>query len=242
MFAVQELVRSGWVAVDQGGGRSNTNAFRFAFDRLEDPETVQSASPFPDTETVNSASPFSEETVQSTTPFSQERVKPASLETVKPTSPFRPERVKGNAQRVKGASPEHTNNSRLRRGESDAPARAPEGAPLAAVDETTLALEFETWWSEYPLRVGRRGAWREYIRIRSTGEATVAELADGAKRYAREREGQEKRYTRMPAKWLKEGHWCDEPQEPRSTGSKGQQGVSRTRRVMDKYRLGGVPS
>lgn len=68
---------------------------------------------------------------------------------------------------------------------------------------------FEEFWDQYPRRVAKgaaRGAWRKAAKTADPGE-----IIRGAMRYAAEREGQEARFTKHPATWLKAECWADDP-------------------------------
>ena len=59
---------------------------------------------------------------------------------------------------------------------------------------------FNAFWKVFPQKVGKKAAWKVYDKTVRSGEATIAELLAGARRYAREREGQlvgRRRWGRM---------------------------------------------
>jgi hypothetical protein len=68
---------------------------------------------------------------------------------------------------------------------------------------------FREFWSVFPRRVAKEAAAKAYAAAKKRG-ATDEALLDGAKRYARERAGQEPRYTKHPSTWLHDGCWEDE--------------------------------
>lgn len=70
---------------------------------------------------------------------------------------------------------------------------------------------FDEFWKVFPRRVAKfaaRTAWDKALK-HDTADAIIA----GAKRYAKERIGQDIRFTAHPATWLNQGRWLDE-QEP----------------------------
>ena len=106
---VAELVETGWLQTVKGGGRSNTNAVVFNFERVHD------VAPF-EGETVHEAAPFSSQTVHEDAPFTD-------AEPDKGCS-FRHERVHDPA-------PKSSKNIR-KDVEGDTRASAPVGAPRFA--------------------------------------------------------------------------------------------------------------
>jgi Helix-turn-helix domain len=71
--------------------------------------------------------------------------------------------------------------------------------------------DFMSWWLQYPRKVAINDARRAYHRVVESGQATAADLMRGAMRYAAERDGQDQKYTKSPANWLRGGCWRDEP-------------------------------
>ncbi len=68
---------------------------------------------------------------------------------------------------------------------------------------------FEAFWQHYPRRVAKgaaRRAWSKAIR-----KADQGEIIRGAMRYAAERDGQDPRFTKHPATWLRGECWADDP-------------------------------
>jgi hypothetical protein len=76
----------------------------------------------------------------------------------------------------------------------------------------TSDREFKKWWAQYPKKIGMEDARRIYKRIIRSNEATHSQLLAGALQYSTERAGQDPRYTKSPAGWLKDGRWTDEKQ------------------------------
>jgi Helix-turn-helix domain len=71
---------------------------------------------------------------------------------------------------------------------------------------------FERWWQNYPLRVAKDDALREYNKIIVAGRASHDDLLRGAMRYGAVCAGKDPRYFPYPANWLKGGRWSDEPE------------------------------
>lgn len=68
---------------------------------------------------------------------------------------------------------------------------------------------FDEWWSIFPLKTGKISAHKAYYRIVRDGAATHDDLANGARRYAAERAGKERQFTKHPTAWLNAGRWLD---------------------------------
>ncbi len=81
-----------------------------------------------------------------------------------------------------------------------------------AIDAATPG--FEAWWSAYPLKKAKGGAKKRYAAIVQAGQATEAQLLDGALRYAAEKAGTDPKYTKYPTTWLNNSCWLDEPDKP----------------------------
>ncbi|QSZ53069.1 hypothetical protein AYX19_08710 [Paenarthrobacter ureafaciens] len=83
--------------------------------------------------------------------------------------------------------------------------------PLSkAALEKQLGQDFNDWYTVYPKHVGRGAAVNAYTKARKNG-ATAEELLRGARRYSSERKGQDPQYTKMPATWLNQECWADDP-------------------------------
>lgn len=70
--------------------------------------------------------------------------------------------------------------------------------------------DFAAFYAAFPRKVGRKDAERKWLKAIKDG-ASPADLLAGAERYARERDGQDPKYTKHPASWLHQGCWMDEP-------------------------------
>jgi|SRR4051812_21337599 len=78
---------------------------------------------------------------------------------------------------------------------------------------------FDAFWSAYPKKTDKVDARRAYLKIlkEQSDGATVVALQVGAERYAASRKGEDPKYTKGPAAWLRAGKWLDElPPVPRS--------------------------
>jgi len=67
----------------------------------------------------------------------------------------------------------------------------------------------DAFWPAYPLKVGKPQALKAYISARK--RATFDEITYGLRRYAAERDGQDKKFTKQPQGWLNRDGWTDEP-------------------------------
>lgn len=67
----------------------------------------------------------------------------------------------------------------------------------------------ETFWPVYPLRVGKPQALKSYFAARKRASFDI--IVAGAKRYAAERSGQDKKFTKQAQGWLSRDGWNDEP-------------------------------
>ncbi|BCW62466.1 helix-turn-helix domain-containing protein [Arthrobacter sp. StoSoilB22] len=86
-------------------------------------------------------------------------------------------------------------------------------APLSkAALAKQLAEDFSDWYAVYPKHVGRGAAVNAYTKARKNG-ATAEELIAGATRYATERKREDPKFTKMPATWLNQECWADEPNQ-----------------------------
>lgn len=71
---------------------------------------------------------------------------------------------------------------------------------------------FAAFWMAYPRKDDKGKAILAYRKALKTTEA--ATLAAAAGRYARERQGQDSTYTKLPATWLNAQSWANEPPPP----------------------------
>jgi hypothetical protein len=91
---------------------------------------------------------------------------------------------------------------------TDTKPRAPskKGANGAARE---VAEAFGRFWAAYPKHVGKLAAEKAFAKALKLADAEA--LIAGAKRYAAERAGQDPKFTKNPATWLRDGCWTDEP-------------------------------
>ncbi len=84
---------------------------------------------------------------------------------------------------------------------------------LMVVNKSELSQpsDFETWYRQYPRKVGKLNAEKSYLSLIKKKKATPEELLAGAMRYAAERATEDPRFTKHPATWLNGGCWADEP-------------------------------
>lgn len=75
-----------------------------------------------------------------------------------------------------------------------------------------IGRDFEKWYEIFPRHREKIEAERAYRRVRQRG-ATKEQLEVGAMQYAKERVGQDPKYTKYPATWLNRGCWTDELDE-----------------------------
>jgi hypothetical protein len=94
--------------------------------------------------------------------------------------------------------------------------------PTQKRDEPSSSLstksdsDFAAFYDAYPKHVGRLAAEAAWAKAKK--RADPAAIIAGAKRYAEERRGQDKRFTKHPATWLNQGCWEDEPTTPGHQG------------------------
>jgi hypothetical protein len=70
--------------------------------------------------------------------------------------------------------------------------------------------DFDEFWDAYPKKVEKVAAEKAWLAALNAG-VDPAEITAGARRYATERDGEDRRYTKHPATWLTKGCWDDEP-------------------------------
>ena len=101
----------------------------------------------------------------------------------------------------------------------------------------TPSDDFDEWWCQYPRSVGKKPARKAYDLVIKKREATAQELLAGAIRYSTERSGQDPKFTKLPAAWLNDGRWADEP-APAGQPARGNL-LAAADRLADSFR-GGV--
>lgn len=73
---------------------------------------------------------------------------------------------------------------------------------------------FDEFWRIYPRHDGKKPAREVWDRALKRG-ADADKIIDGARRYAKARQGQDTAYTAMAKTWLNEARWDDEHQQPK---------------------------
>lgn len=68
--------------------------------------------------------------------------------------------------------------------------------------------EFDEFWAVYPNRVDKADAQKAYVK--ALNRASPDQILAGAKAYAKSRAGQDKTFTRGPARWLNADSWLNE--------------------------------
>ena len=74
--------------------------------------------------------------------------------------------------------------------------------------EENQTQAFESFWAIYPKRAAKLDAKKAFMAALKVAPADV--ILAGARRYAADRAGQEVRYTKHPATWLRAGCWSDD--------------------------------
>jgi helix-turn-helix protein len=98
---------------------------------------------------------------------------------------------------------------------ADAGALAPDGArtPRGVGAASDGAAPFEAFWAVYPRKEGRVAAKKAFdaaIARRVPAETII----DGARRYAAAKVNIDTRWIKMPANWLRDECWLEDPQPP----------------------------
>jgi hypothetical protein len=84
--------------------------------------------------------------------------------------------------------------------------------PSKVKKQTAEPEGFAEFWSIYPRKIARGAARGAFSR--ALEKAPVPEIIAGARRYAHAREGEDPRFTKHPATWLRAEGWLDEPEPP----------------------------
>jgi len=80
-------------------------------------------------------------------------------------------------------------------------------------DKDNIKEGFDEFWEIYPRKAGKQEARKVFQRALSN--ATLAEILEGARRYAAD-PNRQPQFTAHPATWLNQGRWSDEPLPPRT--------------------------
>lgn len=95
---------------------------------------------------------------------------------------------------------------------------------------------FDFFWLAYPRRVAKIAARKAYEKALKM--TTADNITHAAKCYARERMGQDEKFTAHPASWLNAGHWGDygpQPTTPSTAAGFYADFMSRELEVWDAY-------
>lgn len=87
---------------------------------------------------------------------------------------------------------------------------ADQGTGVAVVEGVATQSGFADFYAAYPKKVDPDVAEKTYDRVIRTKKATAEQLLEGAKRYAAEMRGTEKRFMKGPSVWLNAGAWKNE--------------------------------
>lgn len=103
-------------------------------------------------------------------------------------------------------SPNHQQPSDNQLHKDSSSAAAPADVPTEELHLTA----FGAFWSNYPKKRDREAAKKAWVAAIERG-VDPKHMVDAAQAYARERFGQDPKYTKFPAKWLDNGCYDDEP-------------------------------
>jgi hypothetical protein len=78
--------------------------------------------------------------------------------------------------------------------------------------ESPPSEEFEEFWKQYPRKDSKDNARRAYAKARK--KVSWATIMSGVLRYAAERDGQDRKFTKCPTTWLNGGCWEDDAGSP----------------------------
>lgn len=109
------------------------------------------------------------------------------------------------------APDEHSTNTVLAQDEPAlARALSPSPFPLTPIPlSSKFDSEFETFWSLYPRREGKGAAKKSFVAVaKKTKPETIIE---GLQKQLPALNGRERKYVPMPATWLNQERWEDEP-------------------------------
>ncbi len=199
---IRRLVERGHLCVELGGGRGNTNRYRWIIKTgsaicVEEDGDGEERSRCDEIE--QAVLPLSDQ--KGTTP-----VAPSEIE--KGNCGF----AKGQLALRKGATPVapiFTKESNYDLNYRLSPGRAAQTAPQG----------FDDFWRLYPKKVARTDAMQAFVR--ALKHATIDEILQGALRYATERREEDPRYTKHPATWLNKGCWSDATSTPQKRPADG---------------------
>lgn len=108
-------------------------------------------------------------------------------------------------------------------------------APRKRVADLEYTPEFENWWTWYPKKVGKGGAFKAWRKAER--KAGVECLMASVQVYAQSREGKDHQYTPNPSKWLNEERWLDEPVETKPKISLADKLAEKAREIQEQNYL-----
>lgn len=72
--------------------------------------------------------------------------------------------------------------------------------------------QFDAWWELYPLKVGKGGARKAFVK--AIQKASPQSIMAATAVYAQQRRGQDQKYTCHPQTWLNQERWSDDSAMP----------------------------
>ncbi len=105
-----------------------------------------------------------------------------------------------------------------------------DGHSVLSIDD-----EFDEFWIVYPRKQAKADARKAYMAARKTTEAKV--ILDGVRVYALANIGKSKGYLKMPAGWLRDRRWEDEPvvyEAPNHTPTRGEENLAMVARMRER--------
>lgn len=145
-----------------------------------------------------------------------------------PSEPLRSQEQEQETEQEQNEEQERT-ISRVLEGDEDAiptPARKFQMKAEAASFEEAFEAEF---WPTYPRKDDKGRARKAFLAVLKSKKATVADLVNGAMRYAAEREGEDPKYTKQPATWLNAEAWLNVAPPTAGTGTRMSAGQTQSR-------------
>lgn len=85
--------------------------------------------------------------------------------------------------------------------------------------KSPYSTAFEEWWSHYPKKESKGDAWKAWEttrRARTMPELAALIAATAA--YTRKTKGGDQQFVKLPAGWLRDRKWEDEPAPAESAG------------------------
>ena len=90
------------------------------------------------------------------------------------------------------------------------PLPVPKKVTIPAERKAPIPNRFEEWYAAYPRHASRAGAEKAYLSKVVNAKVDEQVVIDAARRYAVQRFGQDKTFTKMPETWLNKACWLDE--------------------------------